>query len=546
MLLRRSLAGLIVSLMSACMAVALWRVLAPGGWTGAKVAMLLSGLGAAPWVGFCVANGLIGFVLSLTRPAVPVEIAVTGTLPHTAIAVTVRNEDMDQVLPPLRRLLDGLDTAGAGDAFAVFVLSDTSGAAEAEEHAVARFRSQDRMPERVRYRRRRGNAGFKAGNIMDFLDHHAEGFTLMLVLDADSAMTPQAVLRLVTAMRDDPELGIMQHLTVGLPASSAFPRLFQFGMRAGMRTWAAALDWWQGDECVYWGHNAIVRIAPFRDHCRLPKLPNGGDILSHDQVEAAMLRGAGWKIRLLPEEDGSYEANPPALPEFMRRELRWLAGNFEYRHLLRMPGLRPMGRWQLIQAILLFGCTPFYLIFLAAAAWAAATDTVSPFPAGPALILTLLWAGGLYAPKLLGYLEVLVSADKRARYGGAGRMLAGMALETLFILLMDAINTWAKTLAMARIAFGLRASWTPQNRDDRGVSWSEAAWLLWPQTMVGIVVFACFAHAGWNAVLWAAPFAGGLVAAIPFCVITSNPRAGAWLLRKRLAAIPEEWHPGGP
>ena len=176
-------------------------------------------------------------------------------------------------------------------------------------------------------------------------------------------------------MRDDPSLGIIQHLTVGLPASSAFPRLFQFGMRAGMRTWATALAWWQGDECVYWGHNAVVRIAPFRTHCRLPLLPDGDPILSHDQIEAAMLRGAGWGIRLLAEEDGSYEANPPALPEFMRRELRWLAGNFEYRHLLRMPGLRPMGRWQLVQAILLFGCTPFYLTFLLAAAWAAATDT---------------------------------------------------------------------------------------------------------------------------------------------------------------------------
>jgi membrane glycosyltransferase len=348
------------------------------------------------------------------------------------------------------------------------------------------------------------------------------------------------VLRLVIAMRDDPTLGIVQHLTVGLPASSAFPRLFQFGMRAGMRTWATALSWWQDDACVYWGHNAVIRIAPFRNHCKLPLLPSGEPILSHDQVEAAMLRGAGWKIRLLAEEDGSYEANPPALPEFMQRELRWLAGNFEYRHLLTMPGLRPMGRWQLVQAILLFGTTPFYVTFLLAAALAAATDTVSPFPARPALAATLIWAGALYAPKLLGYLELLVSRAKRNLYGGTGRLLIGIALETVFTLWLDAINILAKTIATLRIALGFRAAWTAQNRSARGVIWSEAIRLLWPQTVLGCVVFVCFAHAGWPAVFWAAPFASGLVLAIPFCVFSAHSAVGKWMRGNQLAAIPEE------
>ena len=253
-----------------------------------------------------------------------------------------------------------------------------------------------------------------------------------------------------------------------------------------------------------------------------------------------MLRGAGWKIHLLAEEDGSYEANPPALPEFMRRELRWLAGNFEYRHLLMMPGLRPMGRWQLVQAMLLFGTTPFYVTFLLAAAWAAVTDSVSPFPFRPALVATLIWAGGLYAPKLLGYLEVLLSCAKRTLYGGTRRVLIGMALEIVFTLWLDAINVLAKTIATIRIALGFRAAWTPQNRSNRGVTWTEAARLLWPQTALGFVVFACFAHAGWTASVWAAPFASGLVLAIPFCVFTASPAVGAWLRTKRWAAIPEE------
>jgi membrane glycosyltransferase len=539
MKLRRS----IVVCLSLLTAVLLWwpmhRALAPGGWTVAKATIMGSFALATLWVGLCFAQGVVGGIALLFRPRQPAFYPVPGS--RIAIAVTVRNEDMGVVLPPLRRLLDGLDAAGAGDRFALFVLSDSTDTSE--ERAIAAFRTADRDPERIRYRRRTDNERFKAGNIMEFLDHRSDGFGLMLVLDADSDMSAHAALRLAHEMEANPHLAIVQHLTVGLPAASAFPRLFQFGMRAGMRTWAAALAWWQGDEACYWGHNAMIRIAPFRVHARLPLLPDGRPILSHDQIEAALLAGAGWGVRLLPEEDGSFEATPPALPEFMRRELRWLAGNLEYRFLLRMPGLRPMGRWQLVQAILLFGCTPFYLVILVASAVAAATDHTSPFPAGFVLTAMLGWAGAIYAPKLLGYAQVLCSRDLRAGYGGLARVLAGIAAETVFTLLLDAISVVGKSGTTLRLLLGLRPAWLPQNRRDRGVSWAEAARLLWPHTAIGILAFAAFASAGWNTVLWAAPLASGLVLAIPFCVLTANPRFGAWLQARRIAATPEEIAP---
>ena len=221
-------------------------------------------------------------------------------------------------------------------------------------------------------------------------------------------------------------------------------------MRAGMRTWAIGQGWWQGDDGPYWGHNAVVRIAPFREICKLPRLPDGSEILSHDQVEAALLAGAGWKVRVLADEAGSTEANPPALPEFLRRDARWLAGNLQYRHLLVLPGFKPMGRWQLVQAILLFAGAPLYtlMLFLLAAATAAATDVTSPFPAAPALALTAAWLGALYAPKLLGYAEVALSSEKRQRYGGLARLAGGVTAEIGFTLLLDAVSTVAKTDAV--------------------------------------------------------------------------------------------------
>jgi membrane glycosyltransferase len=551
---RRAVVALIALLTGLGLGTLLVQVLAPGGWTVAKLVMLVAFAGTAPWTGLCLANGLIGFLILVARREPMRTLSpVTddhATLPRTAIAMTVRDEDMRRVLPPLRRLLHELDLTGVGDAFAVFVLSDTrdASAAEAEQQAVAAFRAEDRDPARIRYRRRAANIGFKAGNIMDFLDHHAEGFELMLTLDADSEMSAAAVLRLVRALQADPTLAIAQHLTVGLPASSAFPRLFQFGMRAGMRTWATGQAWWQGDAGPYWGHNAVVRIAPFRAHCRLPALADGRRILSHDQVEAAVLRGAGWGVRVLPNEDGSGEANPPALPEFLRRELRWLAGNMQYWHLLRLPGLRSMGRWQLVQAIMLFAGTPLYLLFLLAAAAAAATDRTSDFPTAPAFALTAAWLSALYAPKLLGYAEVALSPDKRRRYGGLARLGAGAVAEIGFTLLLDAISAMAKTGAILRLACGIRPGWTQQNRSERSVTWGEAIRLLWPQTVLGTLAFAGFATASWTATLWALPLAGGLLAAIPLCVLTADPRFGRWLRAHQIAAIPEElgvrgWRP---
>jgi membrane glycosyltransferase len=575
MLDRMTLRRTCVLLIGACVVIGLgtllWRVLAPGGWTLAKALIAVGYLGAAPWLGLCGANGVLGVLVrdpmpdrpqpgqptpgppptvvglpTIAQPPVPAGATIPASepLPRTAIAVTVRNEDLGAVLPPLYRLLSALDAAGVGDAFVPWILSDTSDpvAAAEEQRAVAAFP----LPGRLQYRRRTENSGFKAGNIMDFLDHHAEDAAFLLVLDADSQMTVSAVLRLVRTLQAEPHLAIAQHLTVGLPAAAAFPRLFQFGMRAGMRSWARATAWWQGDEACYWGHNAVLRIAPFRAYGRLAPLPDGATILSHDQIEAAQLAGAGWGVRLLSEEEGSFEANPPALPEFIRREQRWLAGNFQYWPLLRLPGLRPMGRWQLIQAILLFGSTPFYVVFLLGAALAAATDRTSPFPGGAALTLTLCWISVLYAPKWLGYLRMLFSPRDRVMYGGTMRLAAGMAAETAFTLLLDPVTILAKTIASVRLALGASAGWTPQNRGARGVRWAEATRLLWPQTLLGVVVFTAFAGAGWRTALWAAPFAGGLLTAVPFCVLTAHPRFGDWLHRRGVAAMPEEINPAQP
>ncbi len=533
----------------------LWRALAPGGWTGWEAALALAYGLTLPWTAICVGNAVVGFLILLARDDAPAYLVPQVAMApasadgvarsRTAILVCVRNEEMAAVLPPLARLLDGLERAGAGDRFVLWFLSDTRdpAPAAAEDAAVAAFAAA-RPEGAVRLRGRADNAGFKAGNVMEFLDSqaggHADGFDLALTLDADSEMSAAAVLRLVAAMEADPRLGLVQQLIAGRPAGSAFPRLFQFGMRAGMRAWATGQGWWQLDDGPYWGHNAVFRIAPFRAHARLAPLPDGSPVLSHDMVEAVRLRAAGWPVRCLPDEEGSLEGNPPALPEFLARDVRWGAGNMQYRHLIFGPGLRAMGRWQLAQAILLFLCAPLWVAMLLAAAGNAVTGGGAATPTGAlALLLALTWAGNA-APKLLGYAEVLLRRDGATRYGGRAAVLRGAGAEILFSLLVEPVSTVNKAMALAALALGRRSGWGVQNRADRGVAWGDAARLLWPHTALGGACLLAFASVSWAAAGLALPFLAGLVLAVPVCVVTADPGFSAWLAARGIAATPEE------
>ena len=246
-------------------------------------------------------------------------------------------------------------------------------------------------------------------------------------------MTAAAIMRMVRVIQADPKLGILQGLVVGLPSTSAFARIFQFGMRLGMRSWTIGSAWWQADCGPYWGHNAIIRIAPFVAHCHIPKLPDGGvlggHVLSHDQIEAALMRRAGYDVRVLPEEDLGWEENPPTLIEFIRRDQRWCQGTLQYGHFLFMPGLKLVSRFQLAFAMLMFLGSPAWIGLLVVGTLAlAASRTPADFirpDAGHALlaIILVMW----FAPKIATVIDVLTRPRLRRAFGGTSRFLASVA-----------------------------------------------------------------------------------------------------------------------
>jgi membrane glycosyltransferase len=512
-----------------------------------------------PWTAIGFWNASIGLALMLgsrdpAARAAPVALLGRDDTPvvmKTALLVCIRNEAPQRLARNLESMMAGLVDTGAADRLEVFLLSDSDRPAIIEgEQAVAdalAARYGARLP--VTYRRRTVNAGFKAGNIRDFTERWGERFELALVLDADSVMSPSAMLRLIRIMQADPQLGIVQTLVVGLPSASPFARVFQFGMRLGMRSYTLGSAWWQGDCGPYWGHNAIIRIAPFVAHCALPTLPGrgplSGPILSHDQVEAVLMRRAGYEVRVLPIESGSWEENPPTLLEFIRRDLRWCQGNMQYWRLLALPALPRVSRCQLLLAILMFAGSPAWLSMVLLATFRdLLVDGAGPAfrPATGAILLAVV-LGMAFAPKIATVVAVLASRRSLRDFGGAARFLAAVGIETVFSALVAPIMAVAHSAFIAGLAAGRTIGWTAQVRDDHGVPAGAAAARLWPQTLLGAVL-AAWCMATMPGVLpYLAPFVVPLLLAIPFAMLSASPALGLAMARHRIAAIPEETSP---
>lgn len=510
-----------------------------------------------PWTVIGFWNAVIGFVLMrLYRDPASAVCPLSAEPPcgitsKTALLSCIRNEDAERVMRHLDAMIQGLREYGAEERFEIFVLSDSTWdeCIQAEASGIAQLRRKWSSHISIQYRRRLDNPGYKAGNIQDFMERWGDGYDFALVLDADSFMAPQTILRMVGIMQRNPRLGILQALTVGLPSTSAFARIFQFGMRLGMRSYSLGAAWWQGDSGPYWGHNALLRIAPFHAHCRLDPLPGrpplGGWVLSHDQIEAALMRRAGYEVRVLPDEHGSWEENPPTLIEFIRRDLRWCQGNMQYLRLLGTPGLHPIGRVQLGLAILMFIGSPAWVLFMTLAALqiGRATD------AGPLFDPTLGWSlfalimTMVFAPKLATLAGLFLSKSGRAGFGGAPRLFAGALGEILFSTLLAPIMALAHSLFLGGLLMGKAIVWSPQQRETHRVGLMQALRRLWPQTLFGVVALLWLISTTAVGVLFVSPFIVGALLAVPIAILTASPALGQWLADIGAWRIPEEVDP---
>ena len=478
---------------------------------------------------------------------------MTGDEPitaKTAILWCVRNEDTERVIRNIEPMMEGIVAAGVARQFHVFILSDTNypEIAVTEEPRFAALKAKWEGRLELTYRRRTDNTGFKAGNIFDFCTRWGGDYDLAVTLDADSFQTADSILRMVRIMQVDPQLGILQSLVVGMPSTSAFARVFQFGMRLGMRSYTLGSAWWQGDCGPYWGHNAVIRLAPFIAHCHIPPLPDGTQILSHDQIEAVLMRRAGYEVRVLPEEGASWEENPPTLLEFIRRDLRWAQGNMQYWPFLVMPGLKPVSRYQIAFAMLMFLGSPAWMGLLVLGTLAVAFQGPANFirpDAGMALFVDHADHVVRAEDRDRARRDLAARAAQCVRRRQGGSSLSTIT-ETIFFLMLSPIMWFGHTMFLTGLVLGRTIGWGGQARDDHSVPWRDAARQLWPHTLLGWSCILVLAFTVPSAIPYALFIAAGPALSIPLAVISSWPSVGRALMRAGIGALPEENAPPAP
>ncbi len=560
---RRSIFFLLVMLTALAALGILARVLGQNGLSILDIAMLAVFAVTLPWTVIGFWNAMFGLLLALgRRDSLDAVAPLAGLHAHdrplagrTAIVVPAYDEDPQMVLGHLEATIDDLDAAGGLDKFEIFLLSDTQDAFRAAEEmrAVQAFQNRIAFADRFHYRRRSDNSGHKTGNLWEWLERRGADFDYMIVLDADSLMSGAAIRRLVRVMDCNPQLGICQTLIAGLPSRVAFTRMFQFGMRHGMRAYALGAAWWQGPAGPYWGHNAIIRIDAFMRHCRLPTLPGRGPlsglVLSHDQLEAAQMIRGGYAVYVLPDEYGSYEINPPCLPEFVRRSMRWCQGNLQYLKLVTKPGWPVMARLQLALAILMYLSGPAWLLFMGLGFAQGAFGTNSgdiadnPWGAAPSSLALWLLAGMMtmvFAPKIAGLVDALADARRRRSYGGGWRLVRSGLAEFVHGMILAPIIAIAESLFILGLLCGRGLTWRVQRRHGFAVTWSESAARFWPQSVIAMAALSGFWLYAPHIVPWIIPVAIGPLLAIPFCHFSTSPAFGKLMARRRFAAIPED------
>jgi membrane glycosyltransferase len=507
-----------------------------------------------PWMVLGFWNAAIGFlIMRFSRDpiatVVPLAARVRGDEPittSTAILLCVRNELPDRTIRNIEPMLAGLAAAQVGDRFHLYVLSDTSDAAVAaiEDTRFASLvaRWQGRIA--ITYRRREHNTGYKAGNIRDFCERWGTEHEFAVTLDTDSFMTADAILRLVRMMQADDRLGILQGLVVGLPSTSAFARLFQFGMRLGMRSYTMGSAWWTGDCGPYWGHNAVLRLKPFMQHCELPMLDDT-HILSHDQIEAVLMRRAGYDVRVLPEEDLGWEENPPTLIEFVQRDLRWCQGNMQYWRFLFMPGIKMVSRCQLAIAILMFIGSPAWigLLVFGTLAVVMAGPSGSFMRAAPGVPLFVLVFIMWFSPKIATALDVLLRPEQRRAFGGGALFIANCFIEMAYSILLCPVVWFNHTIFLTGMLFGHEIGWIGQTRDDHAVPFGLALRNLWPHTLLGWACIGALLATQPGAIPYALFLAAGPALAVPYAVTTAMPVVGRLFARAGIGRLPEETEP---
>ena len=533
-------------------------------WTIISVFYFLFG-----WISFNFWTVIFGFVFSLRKKdeelPLPQDTATIAKETRIALIMPIYNEEMARIYSALRATYESLKETGQLANFDIYILSDSNqnDAILMEETAWSELCRDVEGFGRIFYRRRKVRIHKKSGNVSDFCRRWGSNYKYMIIFDADSLMEGELLVRMVNVMETREDIGILQTAPMAANQISLVSRLQQFASHLYGPLFFAGLRFWQLDESGYWGHNAIVRMDPFMKYCALPhfsgKPPFGGEILSHDFVEAALMRRAGWGVWLAYELEGSYEELPPSLFEELERDRRWCQGNIQHLRLMFLKGISFGYRLLFLNGNLFYFSSLLWLILLLLMTVHAIADffhTVVYFSAEPSLFphwpvqyrdlsihLLMVTTMFLLVPKFLSVLLISLSPQKMARFGGLMRLTVSVLLETVFSILLAPLRMIFHAWYVILNLLGPKLIWNTQFRRSKKISFSKAFRAYWPG-MLGAVAWSVIAfEVNKTLFWWVSAIVLPLIFAVPISVVFSNPALGLFFREHGLFLTPVETAP---
>ena len=512
------------------------------------------------WIAFAAGSVLAG--ASKRRDPSVAGASSDAPIALTALVMPIYNEDPQRTTAALQAMAEALAFIAAHGSFEIVILSDSTNADAwiRETLSVDRLRTSLKSIMPVWYRRRWQNIARKSGNLEDFVSRWGGRYEHMIVLDADSLIDATTLQRLVRAMQSDPDLGILQTAPQLIGATTFFGRLQQFAACVYGPVITRGLGAWSGDSGNYWGHNAIIRMAAFAQHCGLPQLegrkPFGGFILSHDFVEAALMRRAGWKVRMAADCGGSWEESPPSLIDVAVRDRRWAQGNLQHIKIIGSGGLSFTSRMHLGVGIMSYLSSPLWLVMLGIGfALAVQSRLIRPeyfnhdfqlFPTWPrfdvALMMALFWFSMvvLLIPKMLGLIRALLSRRIRRSGGGVIGVAASFFVEVILSALYAPILMLIQSRHVLEVFMGRDSGWKPQRRDGGGTTWSDAWHYHKRHMFLSCVTAVIVWFLSPPLLAWLSPALLGLFLAVPLSRASGSESLGRALSRLALLRTPEE------
>jgi membrane glycosyltransferase len=517
------------------------------------------------WISFASSQALFGFVVLMTRDLLGhrrIHDRAPGI--QTAVLVPVYNEDPVRVAAAIDVMAHGLAKEAPG-LFSFFILSDSNNAS-AWINEEGTFReliaaSNARCP--VFYRHRRDNSERKAGNISDWVMRWGGGYEAMLVLDADSIMGPDTIIEMARRMEAEPGLGLLQTVPSIVWGKTLYARLQQFANRLYGPIFSHGLAIWHGEGSNFWGHNAIIRTAAFAASAHLPilkgKAPFGGHVISHDFIEAALLRRNGWGVKLATDLKESYEEPPPSITDVMLRDRRWCQGNLQHSRFLFAKGLAMSSRLHILSGIMAYMSAVFWLMLVTTGLLLAVqADITRPeyftqpslFPTWPifdserAINLFILSMSIVLLPKFLGWCSAMINLRRCFRYGGPILVTLSVLIEIVLSALVAPIMMLAQSRMVWEIFTGGDSGWKPQRRDDGSISLIDALRRHKWHTAIGIAVSGLTFYLHHDLFLWTLPVTAGLMSSAFLSWASGKRSPGQALQRAGILRTPEEKRPG--